>query len=84
MTNFLTLTNANPLARNMALSIRKDLVLTVHANLTTRDDATVEMVTYIFGPPHGTWEVLETYEYVMQQLNKQPENYNSSSEKIAA
>jgi len=68
MNNFLTLTNANPLARNMPLAIRKDLVLTVHANLITRDDATVEMVTYIFGPPHGTWEVQETFKEVWTQL----------------
>jgi len=69
-TTFLKLTNANPLNRGMPLAIRKDLPVTVHSNLTTRDDSTVEMVTYIFGPPHGTWEVLETYDYIMQQLDE--------------
>ena len=77
MTNFLTLTNANPMNRDMPVAIRKDLVVTVHSNNTLREDGTTEMVTYVFGPPHGTWEVLETYEYVMQQLNRDnssPEN----------
>ena len=67
---FLKLTNANPQNRNMPLAIRKDLILTVHSNLALRDDGTAEMVTYVFGPPHGTWEVLETYDYIMEQLRE--------------
>jgi hypothetical protein len=68
---FLKLTNANPLNRSMPLAIRKDLVLTVHSNMAVREDSSIEMVTYVFGPPHGTWEVLETYEYVMDQLTQE-------------
>ena len=67
---FLKLTNANPQNRSMPLAIRKDLVLTVHSNMAVREDSSIEMVTYVFGPPHGTWEVLETYEYVMEQLQE--------------
>jgi hypothetical protein len=67
---FLKLTNANPQNRGMPLAIRKDLVLTVHSNMAVREDSSIEMVTYVFGPPHGTWEVLETYEYVMEQLQE--------------
>lgn len=66
---FLNLTNANPQNRGQPLAIRRDLVITVHANLAVREDGNTELVTYIFGPPHGTWEVLETYESVWQQLN---------------
>lgn len=66
---FLNLTNASPQNRDMPLAIRKDLVLTVHANVAARENGTAEMVTYIHCPPHGTWEVLETYESVWQQLN---------------
>ena len=65
---YLNLTNANPMNRGMPVAIRKDLVLTVHANMTVREDQSDEMVTYVFGPPHGTWEVLETYNAVMEQL----------------
>lgn len=71
MTNkFLTLTNANPQNRNMPVSIRTDLIITVHANVVQREDGTTEMVSYIFAPPHGTWEVLETHEYIMNNLEK--------------
>lgn len=65
---YLKLTNASPTQRGMKLAIRKDQVITVHRNLTTREDGTVEHVTYIFGPPHGTWEVQETFEDVWAQL----------------
>lgn len=68
---FLNLTNANPQYRDMPLAIRKDQVITVHSNLTVRENGTAEMVTYIFGPPHGSWEVLENYETVMNQLSEQ-------------
>lgn len=68
--NFINLTNASPTQRNMPLAIRKDQVITVHSNLAVREDGTVEQVTYVFGPPHGTWEVLETFETVMEQLNE--------------
>jgi len=66
---YLNLTNANPQFKGMPIAIRKDLVITIHANLTVREDATTELVTYIFAPPHGTWEVLETYTEVIEQLN---------------
>jgi hypothetical protein len=69
--SFLNLTNANPLNRGMPISIRKDLVITVHANHTVREDASVELVTYVFAPPHGTWEVIESYDTVMQQLREE-------------
>ena len=69
-TTFLNLTNANPLNRGMPVSIRKDLVVTVHANHVIREDQSVEMVTYVFAPPHGTWEIIESYTTVMQQLSE--------------
>lgn len=67
--NFLILTNASPTQRGMPLAVRKDQVITVHSNIAVREDGTVEQVTYVFGPPHGTWEVMESHEEVMQQLN---------------
>lgn len=70
-TDFLILTNASPTQRGMPLAIRKDQVITVHSNLAVREDNSVEQVTYVFGPPHGTWEVTETHEEVMQQLNNE-------------
>ena len=65
---YLNLTNASPTQRGMPLAIRKDQVITLHSNLTVREDGTAELVTYVFGPPHGTWEVQETFEQVWNQL----------------
>lgn len=67
---FLILTNASPTQRGKPLAIRRDQVITVHSNLAVREDGSVEEVTYIFGPPHGTWEVQESHEAVMQQLSE--------------
>lgn len=67
---YLNLTNASPAHRGTKLAIDRDLVVTAHASLVSRDDGLTEMVTFIFCPPHGTWEVSETFEQVITQLNK--------------
>jgi hypothetical protein len=68
---YLNLTNANPAHRGNSLAIRADLILTAHNAVVTREDLTTELVTYIFCPPHGSWEVLETYQDVVDQLNQE-------------
>ena len=63
---FITLTNSSPAFRGQKIAIRKDLIVTVHRNTAVvREDGTIEEVTFIFVPPHGTWEVAETLEEVM-------------------
>jgi hypothetical protein len=66
---YLTFTNASPTHKGNKVAIHKDLILTVHEAMVTRDDETLEMVTFIFGPPHGTWEVSESLEEVVNILN---------------
>ena len=65
---FITLTNASPAFRDQKIAIKKDLIVTVYRNTAVREDSTVEEVTYVFVPPHGTWEVAETLEEVMDLL----------------
>jgi len=66
---FITLTNSSPQYRGQKISIRKDLIVTVHRNdAVVREDGTIEAVTFIFVPPHGTWEVTETLDEVMDLL----------------
>ena len=66
---FITLTNSSPAFRGQKVAIRKDLIVTVHRNTAVvREDGTIEEVTFIFVPPHGTWEVAETLEEVMKLL----------------
>ena len=62
---FIELTNATPAHKGKKIAIRKDLIATVHRSTITRDNGTSEEVTYVFAPPHGTWEVQETFEEVM-------------------
>lgn len=68
---YLNLTNANPTHRGNNLAIRADLIATVHNATVTREDSTTEQVTFVFCPPHGSWEVLETYKYIMTELNQE-------------
>ena len=65
---FISLTNASPIHKGRPVAIRKDLIISVFRNIAVREDDTVEEVTLVFAPPHGTWEVEETYEEVMALL----------------
>lgn len=67
---FINLTNANALHRGNPVALKKDLIVSVYASTQVGDDNTVNQVTYVFVPPHGTWEVLETYEQVLASLNE--------------
>jgi len=65
---FISLTNASPIHKGRPVAIRKDLIISVFRNIAVREDDTVEEITLVFAPPHGTWEVEETYEEVMALL----------------
>jgi hypothetical protein len=67
---YLNLTNASLAHKGTKLAIDRNLVVTAHASMVTREDGALEMVTYLFCPPHGTWEVTETFDQVIKQLNK--------------
>lgn len=67
---YLNLTNASLQHRGTKLAIDRELVVTAHTSQVTREDGLIEMVTFIFCPPHGTWEVSETFDQVLKQLNK--------------
>jgi hypothetical protein len=69
----LQLTNANQAHYGNSLLINSDMILSVYRSLgaTVVDDDTVENVedvTYIFCPPHGTWEVQETPEQILDLI----------------
>jgi hypothetical protein len=60
---FIQLTNANEEFKDQPISIRKDLIVTVYANKEKE-------TTYLYAPPHGTWEVKEKYQDVVDELNE--------------
>jgi hypothetical protein len=66
---YIKLTNASPQHRGNPIAINSDQIVTVHSATVTREDGIVETVTFVFCPPHGTWEVSEDFDYVVDLLN---------------
>jgi urease gamma subunit len=67
---FMLLTNAADGHQGNKVAIRKDLVVSVHQKFDKNEDNIIAIKTFIFCPPHGTWEVSESMEDVIQQLNE--------------
>lgn len=67
---FINLTNASPMHRGNPVALKKDCIISVYASTQVGDDNTVSQVTYVFVPPHGTWEVMESYDEVVAVLNE--------------
>ena len=62
---FIKLTNSTPQHKGMKVILNTDQWVSVHRQSITREGATAsEDVTFIFAPPHGTWEVEETPEQI--------------------
>lgn len=64
----LKLTNAIPAAKGEAIAINMDLVVSIREGNSTREDGTIDLVTFIFVPPHGTWEVTETVDTIVEKI----------------
>lgn len=69
---FIQLTNAADAHRGRPIAIRDDLVHTVHTDEVMDTVGQMKSVTYIYCPPHGTWEVTESFEEVMRQIQDEP------------
>jgi len=67
---FITLTNASPAFRGQPVAIDSKVIVSVFRNTVTREDNTIDDITFVFAPPHGTWEVIETVEEIVLMLNK--------------
>ncbi len=68
---YITLTNANPAFRVTKIALNSDLIQSIHTASVQRDSGEIEDVTFVFCPPHGTWEVSESTDYVVSILNTQ-------------
>jgi hypothetical protein len=72
---FITLTNASPAHAGKKITINKTQIVSVWRGDAVRaveEDGTVtekQEVTFVFVPPHGTWEVEESHETVIDLLN---------------
>jgi hypothetical protein len=63
---FIQLTNANADFYGQPIAIREDLIVTVYGDAQKGS-------TFLYAPPHGTWEVKEDYKDVIAMLNKEKE-----------
>jgi len=74
---FIKLTNASPAHKGKSLYINSNTVVTVYRADAVRavdengDITENEEVTFVFCPPHGSWEVSASLDEVAAQLNSQ-------------
>ena len=72
---FIKLTNANPTHKGKSLHINSTMIVTVYradavravdteGNITEKEE-----VTFVFCPPHGSWEVVESPDEIAAMLN---------------
>ena len=66
---FITLTNASENHKGNKVAVRISEIVSVYNTKVTREDGTEETVTLVFAPPHGTWEVSESLEDIVTELN---------------
>jgi len=65
---FIKLTNASEQHIGTPLLLRKDLIVAAHTS-TEEKNGVITTKTFLFVPPHGTWEVTESLEEVLKQVN---------------
>ena len=67
----LLLTNASTTHKGNKVVINTDLIASIFntENVAKKEDGVIENVTYVFCPPHGTWEVEESLEFIIEQTN---------------
>jgi len=68
---FLTLTNANETQPGEPIMINMELVVTMNRAAVPQADGALLHKTFIFLPPHGTWEVSESLETIRDMLADQ-------------
>ncbi len=66
---YITLTNTAEAHRGNKIAINADLIATVHTSIVEGENGLMESKTFIFCPPHGTWEVAEPVDAVVKKLN---------------
>jgi hypothetical protein len=66
---FITLTNAAAEHKSKPIALRKDLIVSVYSTVLTLEDGKKKTQTFVYAPPHGTWEVKEKVEDVVAELN---------------
>jgi len=64
---FLKLTNANESQHGQSIVINSDMIVSINRSFAERNGELHE-ITFVFIPPHGTWEVQETLDEILEML----------------
>jgi len=68
---FISLTNAVEEFKDDPIIINSDYIVTIYtsSNAGKKVNGIIEKITFVFCPPHGTWQVQESLEEVLTKLN---------------
>jgi hypothetical protein len=64
---FVQLTNMSVQHRGKVIVLNSSMIVSMMTSTVVRDEVTQssEVITYVFVPPHGTWEVSESVEEIL-------------------
>jgi hypothetical protein len=66
---FITLTNASEAHRGNKVAVKVSEIISVYETTVTRESGILENITLVYAPPHGTWEVSEALDDIVNTLN---------------
>ena len=66
---FITFTNANEAHRGNKVAVKISEIVSIYDTTVTRESGILETVTLVYAPPHGTWEVTESLEDIVKEIN---------------
>ena len=66
---FITLTNASEAHRGNKVAVKVSEIVSVYETTVTRESGILENITLVYAPPHGTWEVSEELDDIVNTLN---------------
>lgn len=66
---FITLTNAAETHKGNKIALKISEIISIYNTTITGESGITENVTFVFAPPHGTWQVSESLEDIVSELN---------------
>ena len=68
---FITLINARAELKGNPVVLNTDMIVSIYQDTAVDTDKTsVTQKTYVYCPPHGTWEVTESPKQILALINK--------------
>ena len=68
---FIKLTNARTELKGDPVILNTDMIVSIYQDSVVEDKENIKQKTYVYCPPHGTWEIEESPEEILALLNKE-------------